>query len=79
MNLDFVYFAGELPHVTEADSPDATLDGADWLKSGMDFAFAKDVEGMRAYLASEGISVEHFKTLPIFKRDHDKYPWFRGL
>jgi hypothetical protein len=79
MMIGDVRFVGEMKSGGVKNSPDFALDNADWAKSGSDFAFAKDVEGMRKYLTEQGIDVEHFKTLPIYQRGKDKYPWFQGL
>ena len=77
--VDGVRIMGTMPDGGVDNSPDASLENSDWTKNGSDFAFAKDAEGMRKYLGSVGMSVDHFRSLPIYQSGKDVYPWFQGL
>lgn len=59
---------------------DEDLDNADWTKGTWDLPY-KDVESLRAFLKRSGMSVEHFKTLPIYRFNVRKknYRWLRSL
>ena len=48
--------------------PDAVVENADWPKRTVDFAWGEDwtVEDTRRWIAEQGMTVEHFKTLPAY-------------
>lgn len=59
---------------------DEEIDNADWTKGTWDLPY-KDVESLRAFLKRSGMSVAHFKTLPVYRRNVVKraFRWLRGL
>lgn len=77
--IDGVRMMGEISDGGVEKLPDSSLENSDWTKNGSDFAFANDAEGMRKYLGSVGMSVDHFRSLPIYQRGKDVYPWLQGL
>jgi hypothetical protein len=63
----------------DAENIDARLENADWTKGTWDMPDVDTVEKLRARLKAQGMSVPHFKTLPVFQRNKDKLPWLREL
>jgi hypothetical protein len=60
-------------------SPDATDDGADWIKAGSWDIPATNIDELRAYLASAGWTVEQFKQLPVYRWHLEDQPWLGDL
>jgi hypothetical protein len=60
---------------------DADPNNADWIKHPRDLPGVHDAETLRQYLATVGMTIEHFKTLPIYQRNVNKpgMEWLRDL
>jgi hypothetical protein len=58
---------------------DAVPSNADWPKGAWDLIGIDSVESLRQYLERNGETVEHFKTLPVYKANVDKVPWLNDL
>jgi len=58
--------------------PDQQLHNADWTKQSWDLPW-RNVEDARAALEARGMSVAHFKTLPVYRLNVDRVPWLREL
>ena len=61
-------------------SPDAMTENADWTKQTWDLP-VHSVEELRAYLEARDITVEHFKTLPVYTLNVEKpgLGWLKQL
>lgn len=58
---------------------DANIENSDWTKR---FAWdipATNADELLAYLAQVGMSVEHFKTLPVYRYNAIAIPWLATL
>lgn len=73
--LDF----GETDDWEDEDSPDYTIEGADWTKKSWDLWQLDSPEKLRRFIESSGDTVEHFKTLPVYRCNVDKIPWLKEL
>lgn len=62
---------------------DAELHNADWSKTRRldlpDLLAADDVEELRQRLRAEGVTVEHFKTLPVYLENVEDTPVLQEL
>jgi len=76
---DEIIDLGETEDWTDEDSPDYTIEGADWTKKSFDFPGIDSAEKLRRFIEASGDTVEHFKTLPVYKLNVDKIPWLREL
>jgi len=57
---------------------DADLENADWTKGSWDIP-ATSVEELRTWLKQQGMTVEQFKRLPVYRRNMKRLEWLRGL
>jgi hypothetical protein len=58
--------------------PDADLMNADWTKRSWDLGIG-NVEDLRTWLKSQGITVAAFKRLPVYKCNVSKLKWLEDL
>lgn len=56
---------------------DAQLENADWTKTAWDLP--RTEKEFREHLEATGQTVEHFKTLPVYGLNKDKFDWLRKL
>lgn len=63
-----------VPPIIEIDAYDG-----DWIKRGQWNLSASNVAELRSWLDSKGMTVEHFKTLQVYKGNVDRMPWLRDL
>ncbi len=57
---------------------DESIDNADWTKQSWDLPY-DNVEDLHAYLDAQGITVEHFKTRPVYRFNLKTQPWLLNL
>ena len=59
---------------------DADPMNADWTKQSWDLPY-RDAKSLRAYLEASGQTVEHFKTLPVYRLNVNKpgMEWLKEL
>ena len=58
--------------------PDADSMNADWPKRTWDLPF-NNAADLRAWLEARGMTVEHFKTLPVYRFNVGKLEWLKEL
>ena len=60
--------------------PDADLSNADWTKRSWDLPI-HDAEGLQRWLAAKGVTLAHFKTLPVYRFNVDKpeFKWLKDM
>jgi len=51
---------------------------ADWTKQSWDLP-AHSIAELKAFLEEQGTTIEHFKTLPVYKLNVNKLPWLKEL
>lgn len=51
----------------------------DWIKGGTWDLRAKTADELRDYLAAVGLSIEHFKTLVVYRANVERLPWLAEL
>lgn len=55
-------------------------EGADWIKAGVwNLHGIETAEALRAHLAANGVTVEHFKTLPVYRANVARFAWLEDL
>ena len=54
---------------------------ADWTKQSWDLPFQgpDDLQNLRDFIRSSGMTVEQFKRLPVYRLNVDKMSWVREL
>ena len=60
-------------------SPDDDLQNADWTKQSWDLHNVTNLKQLKAFLRTQGMTPEHFKTLPVYKNNVGKLPWLKKL
>ena len=58
---------------------DADIHNADWTKRTWDLLDVEDEDDLMEHLSDTGMSLEHFKTLPVYKFNVNKLPWLAEL
>jgi hypothetical protein len=61
--------------------PKINLDASDgdWIKRAAWDLPASNVEELRAWLADQGMTVEEFKRLTVYRANFDRLPWLQEL
>jgi hypothetical protein len=59
---------------------DASLAGADWMRSGTwDLLDVTDVDSLQLWLLEHRLTVDEFKKLPVYLENLDALPWLKAL
>ena len=57
---------------------DANLENADWTKQSWDIP-AHSVKDLRAWQKRQGMTIAHFKRLPVYRFNVEKLAWLKDL
>lgn len=58
---------------------DEHLHNADWTKSTWDLLDVNSKKALTEYLKKSGMTLAHFKKLPIYQFNKNKIPWLKGV